>query len=90
MLETFVAYMLICGLEGTCKMFKDQKVPSVTVAACQVKLDNMWKRVKGAPGAVEKYVGKLDMSQTPRGYCLTPQEVAEHGSKGTIDRHYEF
>lgn len=88
MVEVYLAYLLICGFEGNCKMFGDKTSRSFAIADCQKKLDEMWVRVRAHPKGVEKSLGeKFSFVETPRGFCLhsdTKDQIA------TVSEYYNL
>lgn len=71
MVEIYLAYLLICGYEGNCEMFKDVSGTSTTISDCRKKLDEAWIRVREYPKDVEATaVGKFSFVDDPRGFCI--------------------
>jgi hypothetical protein len=75
MAEIYLAYILICGYGGNCKMFQDITGNSDALTSCHKKLDHMWERIKTNPKGVESTeVGKFSFIQNPRGFCMYPPQ----------------
>lgn len=71
MVEIYLAYILVCGYEGHCKMFQDITGVSYSISDCQKKIDDMWIRIRKYPKSVESTeVGKFSFVEYPRGFCV--------------------
>jgi len=66
----YVAHILFCSLVGQCEIYHDKQGPSVSYEQCQVKLDEMNRRVKENPAPVEAKIGKYDVNKVHRGFCI--------------------
>lgn len=73
MLETFVAFLLVCGLNGSCTWVHDPSAGySKSVVACQVKLDELQKKIEQPKNelAIFNKVGNWHVNAHHRGVCF--------------------
>lgn len=70
MVEIYLVFILVCGYDGECGLFKD-KGYAYTLQECHRKIDHMWIRIRAKPKGVERTkVGKFSFVVEPRGFCI--------------------
>lgn len=74
MLETFIAYMLVCSIAGDkCNLYQDKEGMSASRTGCLIKLDALAERIKAGPQSVRDTIGEYDQDFNHRGFCIDSQ-----------------
>lgn len=78
----FFAYLLVCGLSGSCVVIADGQ-PNASILSCQQSLDKTWERIIKGPveSKLEEKIGEFSLQTAAKGYCLLPGQKFEVISK---------
>lgn len=85
MQEWYIAVMLVCGLGGECVLTQDKMGQVSSIEQCRSNSDAMFKRLQADPADIVAKIGKIDLTQPHRSFCLNP----EYDIQGQIDYFYE-
>ena len=73
MSEWLLAAMLLCGVGGECMVVVDKLGQTNSIEQCRINLDKMYVRIQAEPEDLIGVVGPIDLTKTPRGFCLNKE-----------------